>query len=131
MSEGERLKYFRKEVCHKTQKEFASKLSIGRSNLANIEIGKIRLTDRIINDMARIYSLNPDWIRTGEGSPVYELTQDQQLADMVGELFSNEVDEKKKEFFLAMAQLPDEFFDKMVDAFDKVRATRENKKRVD
>ena len=56
----ERVKYFRKNILHLSQKEFAKKLNISGSNLSNIEIGRINLTDRVINEICDVYNINKE-----------------------------------------------------------------------
>lgn len=63
----ERIKYLRKTVLNITQEEFASTLGISRSNVGNIEIGRINITDRVIQDICSKYDVNEHWLRTGEG----------------------------------------------------------------
>ena len=47
MTIHERIKHLRKYELKLTQEEFAQKIKISRSNLANIESGKISITDRV------------------------------------------------------------------------------------
>lgn len=37
----ERIRFLRKEILQKTQEEFAESIKISRSNLGNIETGKV------------------------------------------------------------------------------------------
>ena len=62
----ERIKSFRKSL-HLTQEEFASKIQVSRSNLGNIETGTISLTQRVITSICSAFSINEEWLRTGEG----------------------------------------------------------------
>ena len=43
----ERIRYFRKDVLNMTQADFANKVKISRSNLGNVETGRISVTDRL------------------------------------------------------------------------------------
>ena len=67
MTVGERIRHFRKQILKMTQEDFARKINISRSNIANIEIGKIALTDRVATDICNSFSISEDWLRTGEG----------------------------------------------------------------
>lgn len=62
-----RIKHLRKKILKLTQDEFAERLHISRSNMGNIEIGRISITDRVINDICMAYNVNEQWLRTGEG----------------------------------------------------------------
>ncbi|EMJ5758542.1 helix-turn-helix transcriptional regulator [Clostridioides difficile] len=63
----QRIKFLRKEVLNLTQEKFAAKINISRSNICNIEINKITVTDRVILDICREFSINENWIRYGSG----------------------------------------------------------------
>jgi len=67
MTSGERIRYFRKEISHMTQVEFAEKLNISRANVANIEKGRISLTERMLSAICNAFSLSEEWILTGKG----------------------------------------------------------------
>ena len=63
---NERLKLLRKAL-KLNQLEFAEKIQIGRSTLAGYENGLTNMTDRSIRDICRVFYVNEDWLRTGEG----------------------------------------------------------------
>ena len=67
MTVGERIRHFRKQILKMTQEDFARKINISRSNIANMEIGKIALTERVATDICNSFSISEDWLRTGEG----------------------------------------------------------------
>ncbi|MBO6246664.1 MAG: helix-turn-helix domain-containing protein [Anaerovibrio sp.] len=70
----ERIRYFRKDILNMTQADFAYKVKISRSNLGNIETGRISITDRLLTDICNAFSLSEQWLRTGEGE-MYEETE--------------------------------------------------------
>ncbi len=63
----ERIRFLRKEILQKTQEEFAESIKISRSNLGNIETGKVAVTNRVITDICNSFNVNEIWLRTGEG----------------------------------------------------------------
>jgi len=65
MKTYERVKYLRKEVFFLSQKEFAQRINISRSNLANIETNKVKLTDRVINDICKEFNISKLWLTQG------------------------------------------------------------------
>lgn len=67
MNVYERIQMLRKEYLKLTQEEFASKIKISRSNLGSIEIGRISVTDRVVNDICLSFGVNEVWLRTGCG----------------------------------------------------------------
>lgn len=67
MTINERVKYLRKDILHKTQEEFSPQIRISRSNLGAIEIGRVNVTDRVVQDICNEFNINEIWLRTGEG----------------------------------------------------------------
>ena len=67
MTTGERIRHFRKILLKLTQEEFAKKINISRSNLANIEKGAVSVTDRVVSDICNAFSVSEEWLRNGTG----------------------------------------------------------------
>ncbi|BDR82589.1 helix-turn-helix domain-containing protein [Clostridium tetani] len=103
MEYGKRLKCLRKELGL-TQSEFAKKLNMSRSNIGNIEIGIINLSDRNINDICRIFNVNKEWLETGKGPMFNTLDEDKELLDFVIRTLG-EKNEFVKNTFLTLARL--------------------------
>ncbi|MSS64566.1 helix-turn-helix domain-containing protein [Velocimicrobium porci] len=71
----ERIKKLRsKEFFNLNQNEFANRIGISRSNLANIETGKVKLTDRVAKDICKEFKINYLWLMEGEGEPIKEIS---------------------------------------------------------
>lgn len=62
-----RLRFLRKDVLKLNQKEFGRKIGLSKSNISNIEIGRIDLTERNINVICKTFNVNEIWLRTGDG----------------------------------------------------------------
>lgn len=71
----ERIKKLRKTLDF-TQQEFADKLGTARNNIAGYEIGRRLPSDAVITLMCRTFSVNEDWLRTGEGEMFLESSND-------------------------------------------------------
>jgi transcriptional regulator with XRE-family HTH domain len=105
----ERLKYLRKEILNLTQEEFSQKLLITRGNLASIEVGRISLTDRNIQVICATYNVNENWLRTGEGEPFNELSEQEELAAWMGTIMKPENDNcTKQRIIRILSQLEDD-----------------------
>lgn len=109
MDRGKRLKELRKKLSL-TQEEFAKKLNVSRSNIANIEIGNISLSDRNLKDICRIFNVNNKWLETGEGSIFNTLDEDKELLDFVIRTLG-EKNEFVKNTFLTLARLDENEWD--------------------
>ena len=62
-----RIRQLRKDILHLNQTEFGRKIGIGQQSIANIENGTNALTERNFDAICRTWSVNPNWLRHGEG----------------------------------------------------------------
>ena len=106
VSINDRLRSLRKEILKLTQDEFAKRISVSRSNLGNIEIGNIAVTDRVIATICSVFHVNEDWLRSGEGEPLIPLTRNQVIEDYVSRVMKDETAEFQKFIIELMSSLP-------------------------
>ena len=110
-----RLKELRKEKLKMTQEQFAESLGISRSNITNIELGNIALTDRMIKTICSIHNVNEEWLKEGTGDIF--LNNNNELDTLIGYLYA-ENDDFKKKIIKLMLELDDEdwgFIKKLVN----------------
>lgn len=74
----ERFKILRKDTGL-TQKDFAARVGLSQNFIAQIESGSKVPSDRTVSDICRIFHVNEDWLRTGEGE-MYDLPEDRTAA---------------------------------------------------
>ncbi len=82
----ERIKHLRKNELKITQDAFAEKINISRSNLGNIETGKVGVTERVITDICKEYAVNREWLENGTGEMFDETSPS--IVDMLVEKYS-------------------------------------------
>lgn len=91
----DRIKKIRKEL-DLTQQEFADRIGIARGNIAAYEVGKNAPSDSVISLICREFSVNENWLRTGEGDMFMELSRDEQIEEFIGNLLQGEEDSFKR-----------------------------------
>lgn len=98
-----------------SQEKFGNKLNMSRTGIASIESGQSAITDRTIADICRVFNINEEWLRIGEG-PMHRppMTADNELAASIGELI-NSNDEFTKNFLLGYLKLSDEAKEEVKD----------------
>ena len=104
MSRKERFKAARKALGL-TQVEFAEKLGMTQAGISAIESGRVKTSDRMIQILSTTFSISAEWLRTGEGEMLVEPSEDEQLAQFVGEVLAGRPDDLRRAFLVAMAQL--------------------------
>lgn len=71
-----------------TQQEFADKLGINRSNIANYENGVRTPVDAVISLICREFNVSEHWLRTGEGDMRIPRSREAEIEDMVSRALS-------------------------------------------
>lgn len=62
-----------------TQDEFADKVNLTKNYISLVENGNRTLAERTISDICRIFSINEEWLRTGNGE-MDSLPEDEEAA---------------------------------------------------
>ena len=104
----ERIKYLRKDILKLTQQEFSDSLKISRSNMGNIEIGRIAVTDRVICDICEKFNINEEWLRTVNGSMYIELSKEEYIAAFISSILKNKEDSFKKRYVAMLSKLDED-----------------------
>lgn len=118
----ERIKYLRKDVLKITQQEFSDAIHISRSNMGNIEIGRIAVTDRVFKDICEMYNVSEQWLRTGEGDMFVQMSRDEEIAAFMGNVMAGEEDNFRRRFIAMLSKLDEhewELLEKMIDIIKK------------
>lgn len=63
---NERIKELRKAL-NLTMEKFGERVGVTRSAMSNIENGNRNLTEQMLRSICREFSVNEEWLRTGEG----------------------------------------------------------------
>ncbi len=106
MEPCERIRQLRKKVLNMTLEEFSTKINISRSNLGNIETGRIGLTERVLSDICRTFHVRQNWITSGI-EPIFEDNVNP-LDTEISKLYSSLTDENKKYLYGYMQRLLEE-----------------------
>lgn len=106
MEPYERIRQLRKKILTLTLEDFSAKINISRSNLGNIETGRIGLTERVLLDICRTFHVRRRWIETGS-EPIFEDESDP-LDTEISKLYSSLTDENKKYLYGYIQRLLEE-----------------------
>lgn len=115
----DRMKQIRQEN-NLTQNEFGEKLGISRDVYANLEYNRLKkpeTKDPIIKLISKVFGINEEWLRTGNGE---KYNEDDEYTRAVVEI--DKGDPKARQAILDYWQLTDEnkkLFWKFIDTFIK------------
>ena len=79
----ERIKLIRK-YYGLNQTQFAEKLGLSRNHIAQVETGKGKFSERTIKDICRIWNVNEDWLKSGEGEMF--LSHNAQVSELLADV---------------------------------------------
>lgn len=124
MDINQRIKVLRKEHLHMTQEEFALSIKISRSNLGSIEISRISVTDRVIQDICDSFNVNEEWLRNGTGEMFVQATPYEKAYNRFGYIMENASPSKKATLTMLLELLytvPDDKWDMIMNQFEKIK----------
>ena len=75
-----------------TQDEFAEKIGLSKNFVWMIEKGERIPSDRTIKDICRIFGVNEEWLRTGEGDMPIPKSKDEEIAEMLADIQKSDED---------------------------------------
>ena len=87
---NERIKTLRLELSL-TQSEFGEKLGISQNYVWMIEKGDRVPSDRTVADICRVFGVNEEWLRTGQGEKYLRLSRKETVAAYVGKILGGKV----------------------------------------
>lgn len=100
---GDRIKMLRKEL-DLSQTVFGERWGVGLGVIRNIETSKTVPSDVQIDLICSVYSVNPIWLRTGEGDMFVEKTREEEIAEWAASLNDSGNDFKRR-FIYALSRL--------------------------
>ena len=104
---NERLKELRKAL-NLTQQAFADAIGVKRNTVATYEIGRNEPIDAVIKLICDRFRVNEIWLRTGEGEMFVELSEDDELQQLIDKSMRDESGEFKRRLAAAIMKLTPE-----------------------
>lgn len=101
MTINERIKYFRKEVKKKSQKQFAEDLGVTQSGVSYMEQQGSTVADQTIKLICSVCDIREEWLRTGE-EPMYKTQETFDLNKLAKERGASELDLKIVNAYFAL-----------------------------
>ena len=93
MTINERIKYFRKEIKKKSQKQFAEDLGVTQSGVSYMEQQGSTVADQTIKLICSVCGIREEWLRTGE-EPMYKTQETFDLNRFAKERGASDLDLK-------------------------------------
>lgn len=103
-----------------TQDEFAEKIGLSKNFVWMIEKGERIPSDRTIKDICRIFGVNEEWLRTGEGDMPIPKSKDEEIAEMLADIQKSGDGSFKHRLVSALAKLDEDGWDKLEELIDMI-----------
>ena len=103
----ERIKELR-IALNLTQEAFAKRLGVKRNTIGNYETGNRVPSEQSIFSICREFNVREEWLRSGTGEMFNELSQEEEVADIVGQTLPQAPD-FIKDTFIALGKLSQDF----------------------
>lgn len=104
---NERIKELRTALGLSAEK-FGAKIGVTRSAISKMELGVCNISEQSVISICREFNVNEEWLRNGTGEMFNTLSQDEELAYIVGQALP-QADDFVKDTFVALGRLSQEF----------------------
>ena len=102
---NERVKYLRNDMLHLSQDAFGKRLGVTGAAISRMEAGGRAV---MVLAICREFNVSEEWLRSGTGEILNNLSQDEELAYIVGQALP-QADDFVKDTFIALGRLSQEF----------------------
>lgn len=121
---NERIKRIRNSL-NISQTDFAKKLSISRSAVCKMESGENYPSEQTIKLICREFSVNEDWLRTGNGEMFVPSKKDDLISSMLGDVIKADESDFKRRLISALSKLDDSGWDTLEKLIDSISEGKE------
>ena len=119
----DRVKQVRKEA-KLSQESFGAELNLTATYVYMIESGKRNLSDRTIKDICRVFHINENWLRTGEGDMYAPATREIEIAEITASLLRMNADSERYKFITSLndvlIKMNEEQMKELLDSLKKI-----------
>lgn len=88
--------------------EFAQKINVSQAFVSQLCSGASQPSDRTIADICRVFDVNEEWLRTGEGEMFLPLTRSEKIAKFAGRILRDESPSFQRRLVELLAELDTE-----------------------
>lgn len=110
------------------QTDFGKRIGVSRGVINNIDLSLVPAKPLLIDQICKEFGVSQTWLETGEGDMFEPQTQDEELAQLFGDLLGDPDDTFKKRFISALLQLDSGEWGKIEQFCRTVIDSRDEKK---
>ena len=88
-----------------TQQDFAKKIGMSANVLTNYETGRRNPSKSVINNICKTFHVNEEWLRTGNGEMLVDVSRDDQINEFVQQTLAAKPDSFQRRFAAMLSTL--------------------------
>lgn len=103
-----------------TKTAFAKRINVSQSLISMVASGTAVPSDRTINDICREFSVDPLWLRTGDGEMIKPMSRETQIHAYLAELMGGQRSPVEEALVSALSRIPSEHWhiiESIIDTF--------------
>lgn len=120
-----RIKQLRKSMGL-TQTDFGEKIGVKGNTITNYETGLRNPTDAVVLSICREFSVNEEWLRTGNGEMFLGTKKDDLISKMLGDVIKSDETNFKRRLISALSKLDDAGWDSLEKLIDDISDGKEH-----
>lgn len=101
MTINERVRYFRKDILHMNQTEFARSIGMKQTSVSSFEKEGATVSDQSLKAISSVHNIREEWLRTGE-EPMYKVQETFDLNKFAKERGASDLDLKIVKAYFAL-----------------------------
>lgn len=118
MTEGQRIKYLRKEKLGLTLAKFSKELGVAVSTISEIENGRNALSNQMVMLMRKVYNVSEEWLRHGEGEIFKKADDDERTANIANHVIDLDPNSNEFKVYERLKNLSEEDISKVLQIID-------------
>ena len=122
---NERIKQIRTE-SGLNQTDFAKRISVSRSAVCKMESGENSPSEQTIKLICREFSVNENWLRTGNETMFLESKKNDMISKMLGDVIKADESDFKRRLVSALSKLDDAGWDSLEKLIDDISDGKEH-----
>lgn len=120
MTINERIKQVRK-VKGLTLEEFGDVIKVSKSSVSMIERGVNNPSEQTVLLVCDKFSVDENWLRTGEGEMFLRKSKEQELGEFLGKIIRDDDDSLRKRLISALARLDESDWAALAEMLRKIK----------
>lgn len=125
MKINDRIRHLRKAILELTQENFGDTIGLSRSNIANIEVGRIAVTDRVVTDICEKYGVSRKWLEDGVEPVFPPVSRNDEISLFAADIIRDPDDSFRKRLVEVLAQLNADQWELLADIAEKLAEKKE------